>query len=215
LSLVARPSCAGTADDFRAHARSLTRQCDAPGCSANDSPLLWLSRQLLVKMQHGEVASAPRQAQDLLGRRPTACRSADRANPAPPHRAPGRASAGTSAPTARALRQLAPLMPLEQPLETHLPTPCSASARPIPRPFRAVLKPDRSRATKIGRITSHPHEDRKRLECAAVPSRLASLGGQVPRYKSGNTRLKHPRGARGMLPPDKGPIMSTAIRQVS
>jgi hypothetical protein len=53
---------------------------------------------------------------------------------------------------------ITPLMPLEQPLETHLSYPlqhsCTAHSPP---PFRAVLKPDRSRATKTGQITSQPH----------------------------------------------------------
>src|ERR1700756_294156 len=49
-------------------------------------------------------------------------------------------------------------MPLEQPLETHLPYPLQ-HLRPDhpPPPFRTVLKPDRSRATKTGQITSQLH----------------------------------------------------------
>src|SRR4051812_18987230 len=49
-------------------------------------------------------------------------------------------------------------MPLEQPLETHLSYPLR-HFRPAhsPPPFRAVLKPDRSRATKTGHITSRLH----------------------------------------------------------
>src|ERR1700736_51276 len=56
------------------------------------------------------------------------------------------------------LRQLAPLMPLEQPLETHLPYPLqhSCPAHSPPR-FRVVLKPDRSRATKTGQIKCQLH----------------------------------------------------------
>jgi predicted ATPase len=50
-------------------------------------------------------------------------------------------------------------MPLEQPLETHLSYPLQ-HFRPAhsPPPFRAVLNPDRSRATKTGHITSQLHQ---------------------------------------------------------
>jgi hypothetical protein len=45
------------------------------------------------------------------------------------------------------LRQLAPLMPLEQPSKRICRTPCSTPARPIPRPF--------SGGSKIGQITRY------------------------------------------------------------
>src|SRR6266478_8551027 len=50
-------------------------------------------------------------------------------------------------------------------LETHLPYPLQ-HLRPdhSPPPFRAVLKPDRYRATKTGQITSQPHHAEERLE---------------------------------------------------
>src|ERR1700720_1332855 len=47
-------------------------------------------------------------------------------------------------------------------LETHLPYPLQHSCPAhSPPPFRAVLKPDRSRATKTGQITSQPHQNLK------------------------------------------------------
>ena len=126
--------------------------------------------QLLVKVLHGEVAVAllvePQHAQDLLGSRAPARRLAD-----PPVEQPARPLvAQPSAPAAkRPLRdpqhlrrfllvQLAPLMPVEQPLEPHLSHPLQ-HPRPAhsPPPFRAVLKPDRSRATNSGQITRQLH----------------------------------------------------------
>ena len=123
--------------------------------------------QLLVKMLHREAAIAfliqPQHAQDLLGCRPAARRLAD-----PPIAQTLRTLiAQPVAPTPKrplrdpqhlrrfALRQLAPLRPLEQSLETHLPYPLQHSCPPhSPPPFRTVLKPDRSRATKTGQIAS-------------------------------------------------------------
>jgi hypothetical protein len=52
-------------------------------------------------------------------------------------------------------RQLAPLMPPEQPFETHLPYSLQhLYPDPPPPPFRTLLKPDRSRATRTGEFTS-------------------------------------------------------------
>jgi hypothetical protein len=47
-------------------------------------------------------------------------------------------------------------MPLKQPLETHLPY--ALLPGPFPAPLSGVLKPDRSRATKTGQITSQLHD---------------------------------------------------------
>src|ERR1700756_1449436 len=125
---------------------------------------------MLVKMLHREPRIAlliqPQHAQDLRGRCPSARRLADPpiaqalrpliAQPvAPPPERPLRYPQHLRR---FSLRQLAPLMPLEQPLETHLPYPLQ-HLRPDhpPPPFWAVLKPDRSRATKTGQITSQLH----------------------------------------------------------
>src|ERR1700681_4540944 len=68
-------------------------------------------------------------------------------------------------------------MPLEQSLETHLPYPlqhsCPAHAPP---PFRAVLKPDRSRATKTGQITSQ-------LDYSDLPLLTAFTGATLARNR--------------------------------
>ncbi len=126
--------------------------------------------QLLVKVLHRELAVAllvqTQHAQDLFGRRPPARRLAD-----PPVDQPRRSLlAQPIAPAPeRSLRdpqhlrrfllaQFPSLMPIEQRCEPHLSYPLQHS-RPAhpPPPFRAVLKPDRSRATKSGQITSQPH----------------------------------------------------------
>src|ERR1700756_2145625 len=112
---------------------------------------------MLVKMLHREPRIAlliqPQHAQDLRGRCPSARRLADPpiaqalrpliAQPvAPPPERPLRYPQHLRR---FSLRQLAPLMPLEQPLETHLPYPLQ-HLRPDhpPPPFYAVQKPDRS-----------------------------------------------------------------------
>src|SRR5712671_6711967 len=76
------------------------------------------------------------------------------------HRAAGRAHREMSAPRSPHLArflpvQLTPLTPIEQRFEPHLPYPLQ-HLRPAhrPPPFRALLKPDRSRATKTGQLTS-------------------------------------------------------------
>ena len=125
--------------------------------------------QLLVKMLHREPRIAflvqSHHAQDLLGRRPPARPPADPpiaqalrpliAQPVPP--APERPLRHPQHLRGFSLRQFAPLMPLEQPLETHLSYPLQHSCPAhSPSPFRTVLRPDRSRATKTGQITSQP-----------------------------------------------------------
>ena len=57
--------------------------------------------------------------------------------------------------------------------------------------------------------------DRKMLECAAVPSRVAALGGSPSSGNAVQTGPQPPERGHGTLPPDIGPTMSTAIRQVS
>src|SRR5262249_40742721 len=137
--------------------------------------------QLLVKMLHREALVAfviePQHAQDLLGRRSSARRLADPAiaqtlppllpqplRPPLPHPAAPTSDRPLRHPQylrRLLLRQLAPLMPIEQPLETHLSYPLQHSCPAHPRPpFWAVLKPDRSRATKTGQITRQPHTPR-------------------------------------------------------
>ena len=146
--------------------------------------------QLLVKMLHREARhSSPRTDPACAGSpRPppagsTACRSAGRASPPAPHRAAGRANAGTSAPRSPAspplpLVQLAPLMAIEQSLKPHLPYSLQ-HLRPDhrPPPFRAVLKPDRSRATKTRQITSQ-----LQFPAASLPANSCDVTIVVPAH---------------------------------
>ena len=56
---------------------------------------------------------------------------------------------------------------------------------------------------------------RKMLECAAVPSTVAALGGSPSSGKAAQSWPQPPERGHGALPPDIGPTVSTAIRQVS
>ena len=126
-------------------------------------------RHLLVKVLHREPGMAlltkPQHAQDLFPRRPPARWLAD-----PPvdqtltalHRAAGRASREMSAPRSPASRPLPPgsAHPAHadrERFEPHLPYPLQhRRLAHRPPPFRAVLKPDRSRATRTGQISTQP-----------------------------------------------------------
>src|SRR5205814_1663523 len=83
----------------------------------------------------------------------TACRSADRTGPPAPHRAAGRASAGTFAPTPPASPPLRPAT--ARPAHAARATPRNASVVPLaalpPGPFPAPL----SSGSKTGQITRH------------------------------------------------------------
>src|ERR1700680_1755686 len=91
------------------------------------------------------AAVEPQHAQDLLGRCPPVCRSGDRASPPGPHYATARACPERPLRDPQhlrrfLLRQLAPLMPLEQPLETRLPNPFSTPPETSPAPFSSGSK---------------------------------------------------------------------------
>src|SRR5271155_2627506 len=138
----------------RAHQpRALQRQ---PGHRVAELVMMPLV-QLLVKMLHREAAIVllvqSQHAQDLRGRRPTARRSAGRADPAAPHRAAGRASAGTSVPRAPASPPLPPA--IVRPAHAARANPRNASVVPLaalpPGPFPAPL----SGGSKTGQITRY------------------------------------------------------------
>ena len=138
--------------------------------------------QLLVKVLHREVgvnlAVKPQHAQDLLGRRAAARRLANPTikqtrrplvtKPIPP--APKGALRNPQHLRSLDLAQLTALMPIQQTLKPHLSYLLQHSCPAhLPLSFRAVLKPDRSRATKSGQITSQPHSWRQSIDRAIGP----------------------------------------------
>ena len=82
-------------------------------------------------------------------------RSRNRSGPSSPSRSCQRLNGCSNTPASPPFppRQFAPLMPPEQPFETHLPYPCSTSTPTLPAPLFGRFKTE-SRATKTKQFTS-------------------------------------------------------------
>lgn len=76
-------------------------------------------------------------------------------------------------------------------------------------------EPDLAGITRCVLARGGTPQRRKMLECALVPSRVASLGGSPPSGKAAQARPQPPERGDGTLPPDIAPAVFTAIRRVS